>query len=115
MFPKGVSFELGRAAGFETVDENDFKTETIRVHSGITRAGHSNKVNCSALRVLSWILNNGLNVERSEPYLGRASETHIVGVLGSYIGEVPLRKVDKVLYNKMKVSTRERKVRKPVN
>ena len=96
------------------VDGKDFKTETIRLHSGITRAGHSNKVNCSALRALSWILNNGLNVERSEPYLGRASETHIVGVLGSYIGEVPLRKVDKVLYNKMKVSTRERKVRKPV-
>ena len=35
------------------VDGKDFKTETIRSHSGITRACHSNKVSCSALRVLS--------------------------------------------------------------
>ena len=28
------------------VDGKDLKTETIRTHSGITRAGHSNKVNC---------------------------------------------------------------------
>lgn len=95
------------------VDGKDFKTETIRIHSGITRASHSNKVNCSALRVLSWILNNGLNVERSEPYLGRASETHIVQVLGSHIGEVPIRLYDKVLYTAMKNSkrTREESVR----
>ena len=98
------------------VDGKDFKTETIRTHSGITRAGHSNKVNCSALRVLSWVLNNGLNVERSEPYLGRASETHIVQVLGSHSGEVPIRQVDKVLYQEMKRTklTRECSVRATV-
>lgn len=90
------------------VDGKDFKTETIRTHSGITRAGHSNKVNCSALRVLSWVLNNGLNVERSEPYLGRASETHIVQVLGSHIGEAPLRLIDKQLYKDLK------KVKRPI-
>ena len=92
------------------VDGKDFKTETIRIHSGITRAGHSNKVNCSALRVLSWILNNGLNVERSEPYLGRASETHIVGVLGSHVGEVPIRQISKELYTEMKNVNRVREV-----
>ena len=98
------------------VDGKEFKTETIRTHSGITRAGHSNKVNCSALRVLSWVLNNGLNVERSEPYLGRASETHIVQVLGSYFGEVPIRKADKALYKEMKKTklTREHSVRATV-
>ena len=90
------------------VDGKDFKTETVRTHSGITRAGHSNKVNCSALRVLSWTINNGLNVERSEPYFGRALETHIVGVLGSYIGEVPIRKVDKEIYTNMKKFDHER-------
>ena len=93
------------------VDGKDFKTETIRIHSGITRACHSNKVNCSALRVLSWILNNGLNVERSEPYLGRASETHIVQVLGSHIGEVPIRACDKVLYHALKKSNHIRECR----
>lgn len=98
------------------VDGKDFKTETIRIHSGITRASHSNKVNCSALRVLSWILNNGLNVERSEPYLGRASETHIVQVLGSHVGEVPIRECDRVLYSALKKSnhTRECRVRDTV-
>lgn len=98
------------------VDGKDFKTETIRIHSGITRASHSNKVNCSALRVLSWILNNGLNVERSEPYLGRASETHIVQVLGSHIGEVPISECDKVLYHALKKfnHTREFHVRNTV-
>lgn len=93
------------------VDGKDFKTETVRIQSGITRAGHSNKVNCSALRVLSWIINNGLNVERSEPYFGRASETHIVGVLGSHIGEVPIRKADKALYTEMKKFDHAREIR----
>ena len=90
------------------VDGKDFKTETIRSHSGITRACHSNKVSCSALRVLSWILNNGLNVERSEPYLARASETHIVQVLGSHRSVVPIEKADKSLYNAMKIISHER-------
>ena len=31
------------------VDGKDFKIETIRTHNGLTRAIHSNKVNCSAL------------------------------------------------------------------
>ena len=90
------------------VDGKDFKTETVRIHSGITRAGHSNKDNCSALRILSWILNNGLNVERSEPYFGRASETHIVERMGSHIGEVPIIKADKALYAEMKKFNHER-------
>jgi hypothetical protein len=83
------------------VDGKDFKIETIRTHSGLTRAIHSNKVNCSALRVLSYVLNNGLNIERSDAYLGRASETHIVQVLGSHIGAVPIRKADKYAYRDM--------------
>lgn len=90
------------------VDGKNFKTETVRIHSGTTRANHSNKVNCSALRVLSWIIDNGLNVERSEPYFGRASETHIVGVLGSHIGEVSIKKVDKEIYTNMKKFDHER-------
>ena len=83
------------------VDGKDFKIEIIRTHSGLTRAIHSNKVNCSALRVLSYVLNNGLNIERSDAYLGRASETHIVQVLGSHIGTVPIRIADKNLYRKL--------------
>ena len=92
------------------VDGKDFKIETIRTHNGLTRAIHSNKVNCSALRVLSYVLNNGINIERSDAYLGRASETHIVGVLGSHIGKVPIRKIDEEKYTAMKSINKTRDI-----
>ena len=47
-------------------------------------------------------------MERSEPYFGRASETRIVERLGSHIGEVPIRRVDKAVYVEMKKFNHER-------
>ena len=62
-------------------------------NSGIKRACWSDKVGHSAGRLITWSTPAGLIVEVTPLFLGRATETAVVAVWGSYHGTVPLSKI----------------------
>ena len=78
------------------VDGKDFMVNDPKKNSAIKRATWSDKVNHSAGRLITWSTPAGLIVEVSPLFLGRATESAIVSLWGSYHGTVPLTKVPEI-------------------
>lgn len=78
------------------VDGKDFMLNDPKKNSAIKRATWSDKVNHSAGRLITWSTPAGLIVEVSPLFLGRATESAIVSLWGSYHRTVPLTKVPEI-------------------
>ena len=75
------------------VDGKDFMINDPKKNSAIKRACWSDKVGHSAGRLITWSTPAGLIVEVTPLFLGRATETAIVALWGSYHETVPLAKI----------------------
>jgi len=71
------------------VDGKDFMTHTDRSNTVITRASHSNKVEHTAGRCMSWSTAAGLMFEHTDMYLGRVSEKKLVELWGPRLKKCP--------------------------
>ena len=78
------------------VDGKDFMINDPKKNSAIKRATWSDKVHHSAGRLITWSTPAGLIVEVTPLFLGRATESAIVSLWGSYYGVVPLSTVPKI-------------------
>ena len=75
------------------VDGKDFMIDDPKKNSALKRAVWSDKVHHAAGRIITWSTPSGLTVEHTPLYMGRATESAIVALWGSYHGVVPLGKV----------------------
>ena len=66
------------------VDGKDYMTDVIRQNSAYQRAMFSDKVKHAAFREIAWTSKMGLSIEHTFLFLGRASETKLVKLWGSY-------------------------------
>jgi hypothetical protein len=66
------------------VDGKDYMTDVIRQNSAYQRAMFSDKVKHAAFREIAWTSKMGLSIEHTSLFLGRASETKLVKLWGSY-------------------------------
>jgi len=71
------------------VDGKDVMMETHRLHSTLTRAQRSNKVEHSAARGISWSIPDGTNVEHTPLFLARATESSLVALWGERLVKIP--------------------------
>ena len=78
------------------VDGNVFMINDPKKNSAIKRACWSDKVGHSAGRLITWSTPAGLIVEVTPLFLGRATETAVVALWGSYHGTVPLSKIPEI-------------------
>jgi len=80
-------------AGLENVcavpDGKDFMTETTRTNTMISRAGHSAKVDHSAVRCISWSTAQGLSFEHTCLFLARCTEQRLVELWGPRLEKCP--------------------------
>lgn len=79
------------------VDGKDFMINDPKKNSAIKRACWSDKVHHSAGRLITWSTPAGLIVEVTPLFLGRATETAVVALWGSYHGTVPLGKIPEIV------------------
>ena len=75
------------------VDGKDFMVDDPKKNSAMKRAMWSDKVHHAAARIITWSTPAGLTVEHSPLFMGRATESAIVSLWGSYHSTVPLSKV----------------------
>lgn len=78
------------------VDGKDFMIDDPKKNSALKRAVWSDKVHHAAGRLITWSTPSGLTVEHTPLYMGRATESSIVALWGSYHGVVPLDKVPEI-------------------
>ena len=64
-------------------------TDTVRSHTFITRASHSDKVHHSGVRCISWSTPCGLSFEHTDLFLARVSEKRLVELWGPRLKKVP--------------------------
>ena len=71
------------------VDGKDFMTFTPRSNTILTRAAWSNKVEHSAVRVVSWTSPKGLHFEHTDLFLAKVSESTLVSLWGPRLLKCP--------------------------
>mmetsp|Transcript_10694 Transcript_10694/g.17718 ORF Transcript_10694/g.17718 Transcript_10694/m.17718 type:complete len:228 (+) Transcript_10694:1807-2490(+) len=70
-------------------DGKDFKINTPRKNSLLSRACYSDKVHASAVRCISWCTPMGLSYEHTDLFLARVSETALVELWGPRLRKCP--------------------------
>ena len=75
------------------VDGKDFMIDDPKKNSAMKKACWSDKVHHAAARIITWSTPSGLTVEHTPLFMGRATESAIVSLWGSYHATVPLTQV----------------------
>ena len=78
------------------VDGKDFMIDDPKKNSAMKKAVWSDKVHHSAARIITWSTPAGLTVEHTPLFMGRATESAIVSLWGSYHSTVPLTQVPEI-------------------
>jgi hypothetical protein len=92
-----VFTDAGRENVAVLVGRKDSVVNDPKENSAIKRACWSDKVGHSAGRLITWSTPAGLIVEVTPLFLGRATETAVVALWGSFNGTVLLSKLQKSL------------------
>mmetsp|Transcript_127 Transcript_127/g.151 ORF Transcript_127/g.151 Transcript_127/m.151 type:complete len:776 (-) Transcript_127:6-2333(-) len=75
------------------VDGKDFMIHDLKSNSALKKAAWSDKTHHTSLRIITWSTAMGLSPYHSPLYLGRATESAIIALCGSYHSTVPLNQV----------------------